>query len=368
LGCGAEEEQWRTLLDTHVSYRFVVDGYPLVGPGAQIQISFAAQGEVTRLIHATRMLEPGPSVAIIDADTIRSRVACSLTDDVVVDVRLVYLAPSLRNALNSASYWLPSDIIPMVRGHDYADADPPRPGHRALAHLAGPPDSGHRRHSVRPVGQRLGKCPRGLPRQCACNCLRRHGTLLVPLGGSNPGTSTERGAAVSYEPLTRDLREILPSQSLTRTEHISVTVVDANGVSAQADTSLLVTAQPAPDTHNSVTYGCESPNDPGAWTGNRVAWQSGSAGSPTPPGPATTSSPRRPARFPRPHGSTETSTTATGASTQRTWSSTSATPTPTSSLRCIRAPHRPSTTAQRAQPFWPRTLRSPIASNSSPYA
>ena len=35
---GAEQEQRRTLLDTHVSYRFVVDGYPLVGPGAQIQI------------------------------------------------------------------------------------------------------------------------------------------------------------------------------------------------------------------------------------------------------------------------------------------------------------------------------------------
>jgi hypothetical protein len=92
-------------------------------------------------------------------------------------------------------------------------------------------------------------------------------------GGSNPNTSTERGAAVSYQPLTRDLREIIPARSLTRTEHVSVTVVDANGVSAEADTSLLVTARPAPDTHNSVTYGCESPNDPGAWTGDRVAWQ-----------------------------------------------------------------------------------------------
>jgi hypothetical protein len=109
---GAEQKQRRTLLDTHVSYRFVVDGYPLVGPGAQIQISFAAKGEVTRLIHATRVLEPGPSVAIIDADAIRQRIASSVTDDVVVDVRLVYLAPSLRNALNGASYWRPSDIIP----------------------------------------------------------------------------------------------------------------------------------------------------------------------------------------------------------------------------------------------------------------
>jgi len=51
--------------------------------------------------------------------------------------------------------------------------------------------------------------------------------------GSNPGTFAERGEAVSYEPVTRDLREVIPAQSLARIEHVSVTVVDANGVSAQ---------------------------------------------------------------------------------------------------------------------------------------
>ena len=64
---GKEQEQREVLLDTKVSYRFTVDGYPLVGPGAQIQMSFGAEGNVTRLVHATRTLEPGPSVAIIDA-------------------------------------------------------------------------------------------------------------------------------------------------------------------------------------------------------------------------------------------------------------------------------------------------------------
>jgi hypothetical protein len=270
---GAEQEQRRTLLDTHVSYRFVVDGYPLVGPGAQIQISFAAGGEVTRLIHATRMLEPGPSVAIIDADAIRHRISCSLSDDAVVDVRLVYLAPSLRNALNSASYWRPSDIIPW-----YAVTVT-----RTVTH----PDRG----AEHPLTSRVRLIPatddtRFVPSvtvaASAIEGSRVKARATVSGGtapysflwaGSNPGTSTERGDAVSYEPLTRDLRETIPAQSLTRTEYVSVTVVDANGVSAQADTSLLVTARPAPDTHNSVTYGCESPNDPGAWTGDRVAWQ-----------------------------------------------------------------------------------------------
>jgi hypothetical protein len=66
---------------------------------------------------------------------------------------------------------------------------------------------------------------------------------------------------------------VLPSQSFARTEHVTVTVVDANGIAAEAATSLPVIAQPAPDTHNSVTYGCKSPDDPGAWTGDRVHWR-----------------------------------------------------------------------------------------------
>jgi hypothetical protein len=270
---GAEQEQRRTLLDTHVRYRFVVDGYPLVGPGAQIQISFAADGEVTRLIHATRTLEPGPSVAIIDAEAIRRRLSCSLRDDVVVDVQLVYLAPSLRNALNGASYWRPSEIIPW-----YAVT---------VTRMVTHPDRGTEcpltsRVRLIPATDDTRFVPSVTVAASAIEGSRVNARANVSGGtapysflwaGSNPATYTERGAAVNYEPLTRDLREIIPAQSVRRTEYVSVTVVDANGVSAQADTSLLVNAQPAPDTHNSVTYGCESPNDPGAWTGDRVAWQ-----------------------------------------------------------------------------------------------
>ena len=61
---------------------------------------------------------------------------------------------------------------------------------------------------------------------------------------------------MSYIPLARDFRSVLRAQSLERTENVSVTVVDASGVSAQAGQSVYVTAQPAPHTHSSVTYGC----------------------------------------------------------------------------------------------------------------
>jgi Family of unknown function (DUF6345) len=270
---GAEKEQRRTLLDTYVRHRFVVDGYPLVGPGAQIQFSFSADGEITRLIHATRTLEPGPSVAIIDAQTIRQRIACSLTDEATVDVRLVYLAPSLRNALSGGAYWRPSDIIPWYEV--------------TVTRMVTHPGRGFQH----PLTSRIRLIPatddtRFVPSvtvaASAVESSRVNARAIVSggtapysflWGGSNPDTSAERGAAVSYEPLTRDLRELIPAQSLTRTEHVSVTVVDANGVTAEAGASLLVAARAAPNTHNSVTYGCESPNDPGAWTGDRVAWR-----------------------------------------------------------------------------------------------
>ena len=269
---GAEKEQRRTLLDTHVKYRFVVDGHPLVGPGAQIQMSFAADGEVTRLIHATRVLEPGPSVAIIDAEEIRRRTLCSLVDDAVVDVRLVYLAPSLRNALSGAAYWRPSDIIPWYEVTVTRMATHPDRGEHPLTSRVRliPATDDVRFVPSASVAASAGEGSRVTARATVSGGTPPYSFLW---GGSNPDTFAERSATVSYEPLTRDLREILPEQSLRRNERVSVTVVDANGVSAQADTSLLVTARPAPDTHSSVTYGCESPNDPGAWTGDRVAWQ-----------------------------------------------------------------------------------------------
>jgi Family of unknown function (DUF6345) len=268
-----EEKIRETLLDTHVSYRFTVDGYPLVGPGAQIQMSFDAEKNVTRLLHATRTLEPGPSVAIIDDDTIRARLACSLPDDTEIRVRLVYFAPSLRNALHVSKRWRPSEIVPC-----YAVTVTRRVIH---------PDRG----TVQPLTTRTRLIPatddtrfvpsvtiEAIAREASrveARAVAAGGTPPYSFlwGGSNPATSSERGDAVSYQPLRRDLREIIPADSLRRTEHVSVTVVDANGVSAQAATSLAVTAHPAPDTHRSVTYGCESPDDPGAWTGDRIAWQ-----------------------------------------------------------------------------------------------
>jgi Family of unknown function (DUF6345) len=270
---GNEQEQRRTLLDTHVNHRFTVDGYPLVGPGAQIQVSYGAEGNVTRLLHATRTLEPGPAVAIIDAETVTARLACALVDEAEIDLQLVYLAPSLHRAVNVAPDWCPSELIPW-----YAVKVT-----RQVIHPA--------RGEAQPFASRIRLIPatddhRYVPSvtiaATARDGSRVEGRAMASggtppytflWGGSNPAASVHHGDRVSYEPQTRDLRHVIPSQSFARTEHVTVTVVDANGVTAEAMTSLPVVARPAPDTHNSVTYGCESPNDLGAWTGDRIHWQ-----------------------------------------------------------------------------------------------
>jgi hypothetical protein len=82
-------ESTTTKLDTHVSYRYTLDGYPLIGPGAQTQVNFSPEGNVTRLVHSTRGLAKGPQVKLIPTDEIRSKFARSLPDDAEVNIRLV---------------------------------------------------------------------------------------------------------------------------------------------------------------------------------------------------------------------------------------------------------------------------------------
>lgn len=84
------------LLDTQVSYQLSLGGYPLVGPGAQVQIAFGANGGVTRLLYSARMLSPGPAVAIISPTVASNRAAALMPGfNGVIGVQLVYYAPPL---------------------------------------------------------------------------------------------------------------------------------------------------------------------------------------------------------------------------------------------------------------------------------
>jgi hypothetical protein len=271
---GNEREQRQTRLDTRVSHRFTLDGYRLIGPGAQVQVSYGAGGEVTRLLYATRAVEPGPSVAIIDAEAIAARLRCGLPHEAEIDLELVYLAPSLHRTVNAAADWNPSELLPWYAVKVTRQiADPgtgePRPQISRIRYLLATDD----RRFVPSVTIAAATTRNRTRVEASAEVTGGTAPYTFIWGGSNPEATSHLGDRASYEPQIRDLRRVLPSQSFARTEQVTVTVVDANGIAAEAATSLPVIAQPAPDTHKSVTYGCKSPDDPGAWTGDRVHWR-----------------------------------------------------------------------------------------------
>ena len=83
-------------LDTQVSYQFNVGGYPLIGPGAQVQIDYAPNGGVNRLVYAARQLMPGPLVTILSSTVASNRAAALFPGfNGQIGVQLVYYAPPL---------------------------------------------------------------------------------------------------------------------------------------------------------------------------------------------------------------------------------------------------------------------------------
>jgi len=277
---GGEPPEPRTAnLDTHVTHRFTLDGYLLVGPGAQVQVSYGTDGNVTRLLHGTRTLKRGPSVRILPADEMRSRFARCSPDDTEVSLRLVYWAPPLRASLSASPRWRPSAIIPW-----YAVTITRRiidPGTKAQqtatsrVHLVPATDDPR----FVPSATVTAAAPRGSRVEAHASATGGTPPYTYLWAGSNPEASASTGDSVRYVPQVRDYRGVLAAQAMERIENLSVTVIDANGVRVQVGDSVRVTAQPAPRSHNSVTYGCESPNDPGpsptdgSYAPERIAWQ-----------------------------------------------------------------------------------------------
>jgi hypothetical protein len=84
-------------LDTQVNYQFVLpNGYPLVGPGAQVQMSCGPTGNVTRFLYAARRLTQGPMVNVIAPDVASNRLARLFpTNTTLVNLAVVYWSPPL---------------------------------------------------------------------------------------------------------------------------------------------------------------------------------------------------------------------------------------------------------------------------------
>jgi hypothetical protein len=279
VSAGERPADRTTNLDTHVTHRFTLDGYLLVGPGAQVQVSFGPDGNVTRLLHAVRSLKKGASVQIITGDEMRGRFARYLPDDAEISLGLVYWAPPLRPGLCASPRWHPSTIIPWYAVTIARRIVDPRTRTQqtitSRVHLVPATDDPRFVPSLT-VAAATSDGTRVEAHASATGGTPPYTYLWA---GSNPETSASTGNSTSYVPQVRDYRSVLTAQAMERTENLSVTVIDANGVRVQAGDSVHATAQPAPPSHNSITYGCESPNDPGpsptdgSYAPERIAWQ-----------------------------------------------------------------------------------------------
>gem|GEM_PF-3009504 len=104
-------------LDTKVSYQFSLGGYPVIGPGAQVQADFGPDGSASRLLYAARQLAPGPMVNLISAAEASNRVVAPLSPGFngQVSVQLVYYAPPLSlTTVTSLIPWYLCDVSTAV--------------------------------------------------------------------------------------------------------------------------------------------------------------------------------------------------------------------------------------------------------------
>lgn len=86
------------MLDTQVSYNFSLNegGVPLIGPGAQVCVSYDPAGKVTQLLYSFREMEPGQSIPIITPQEAARRCARAYPGmSIQAEPRLIYYAPDL---------------------------------------------------------------------------------------------------------------------------------------------------------------------------------------------------------------------------------------------------------------------------------
>jgi hypothetical protein len=269
-----------TQLDTHVSYKFSEShGIPLIGPGAQVHLTFDASGHVTQLHYAARSLKAGAEVKILSEEEARGRIAQRLPAKARITMRLVYWTPPLEPVFGNAESWRPATIIPWYAYYSTTE----------IAHPSGAASSIRSRVSMIPATDDARFVPTVTVSatadgpQVRAHAEVRGGTppYTYIWGGSDPEVSHNTGNEIRYTARTRAARQLLRDSDfhLRTNETVAVTVIDANGVVVHGRQIVPVQPQPIMPSNGAhgtgPTYGAESPDDPGNWTPCRVGWQNG---------------------------------------------------------------------------------------------
>ena len=266
-------------LDTQVSYKFSEpNGYPLIGPGAQVHITFDADGHVTQLQYAARSLKAGAQVKILSEAAARERIARRLPAKAKITMRLVYWSPPLESVFGNAESWRPTSIIPWYAYY----------GTTEVARPNGEISTIRSRVSMIPATDDARFVPTVTISATADGAaVRAHAVVTGGTppytyiwGGSDEAVSRSTGDTIHYTAQARAAAELMrdPEFHLARNETVALTVIDANGVVVHSQQIVPVQPHinlPSHGPGSGPTYGAESPADPGEWTSCRVGWQNG---------------------------------------------------------------------------------------------
>jgi hypothetical protein len=347
-------------LDTQVNFHFTeTNGYPLIGPGAQVQFAFDDHGNTTRFLYSARQLAPGPLVQIIPKAVALSRVANLFPAGTQLDADVEYYCPPFWwhwpfpcpcppppwEIQNILPYWVIHGSVPQTNptGGEVvqmqtltemipATDDPafvPSVNLSASAGAAGgvfasadvtggtppyvyewggsastPPSNNAASFSYNPI-VRVVQPEVQVSRPSDSVAIVSWNSSAIPHpwpwilestgalnGGSNNWTPVDSpvqsnngvsSVTLSNVPAVQFFRLRLASTSLTTTDVVNVTVIDANGVSVRASQTLVVQATPVqlvpgsgglpPSGPCQPQWGTESPVDPGLGTKDRTDWR-----------------------------------------------------------------------------------------------
>src|SRR5208337_196688 len=265
-------------LDTEVTYRFTdPNGYPIFGPGAQAQISYDATEHVSRVYYAARKLEADGTVEIIPQREAEEQIARLLPPKSKIKSRLIYYAPPISNGPET------SRVAALIPWYAYY-------GTRYVTN----PQTG----AATEVKTKIGfipatRDPRFVPRVRleASGRSEVHASVSVEggrppyryiWGASNPVVGQSNESSIRYTPQFRAEESLLrdPLFRRERDETVSVTVVDANGITVFVSQTLPVDANPIfPEGHGGQvrgetmpTFGSENPGFPLHWVPGEVHW------------------------------------------------------------------------------------------------